>query len=151
MPMNVCMNVQKAGVLGTTILLVEDNKAQKMVCERILQRAGFSVICAVDGEQAVSAAREKRPDIILLDMLLPKMSGIQVLQSLQQDGTTARIPVIVLSALPQANEAKLRALGAVAYFVKSRLFESKTGETDLIGLLERTAREGREQNAATAG
>ena len=102
----------------------------------------------MDGDAAVTVAREKRPDIILLDMLLPKMSGIQVLQSLQQDGGTARIPVIVLSALPQANEAKLRALGAVAYFVKSRLFESKTGESELLELLQRTAREMREQNAA---
>lgn len=142
---------RKAGVLSTTILLVEDNKTQKMACERILLRAGFLVLCAMDGEQAVSVAREKRPDIILLDMLLPKMSGMQVLQSLQQDGVTARIPVIVLSALPQANEARLRALGAVAYFVKSRLFESKAGEIELLGLLERTAREGREQNTATAG
>ena len=135
--------------LNTTILLVEDNKAQKMVCERILQRAGFSVLCAMDGDAAVTAAREKHPDIILLDMLLPKMSGVQVLQSLQQEGTTARIPVIVLSALPQANEAKLRALGAVAYFVKSRLFESKNGESELLELLQRTARETREQNTAT--
>ena len=137
--------------MNTTILLVEDNKVQKMACERILQRAGFAVFCAMDGDQAVCLARDRRPDIILLDILLPKMSGVQVLQSLQQDGATARIPVIVLSALPQVNEAKLRALGAVAYFVKSRLFDSKDGESELLELLARTARETREQNTANAG
>jgi CheY-like chemotaxis protein len=96
-------------------------------------------------------ALEKLPNIILLDMLLPKMSGVQVLQALQQHAETARIPVIVLSALPQVNEAKLRAAGAIGYFMKSRLLDDKDGESALVELLSRTARETRERNAATAG
>ncbi len=137
-------------LLSTTILLVEDNKMQKLAHERILTRAGFAVICAVDGAEAVQMALEKSPDIILLDMLLPKMSGVQVLQALQQHAETARIPVIVLSALPQVNEAKLRAAGAIGYFMKSRLLDDKDGESALVELLSRTARETRERNAATA-
>jgi CheY-like chemotaxis protein len=88
-----------------TVLLVEDSKLQKLANERILHKGGYLVINAGDGEEAVRVAREKVPDLILLDMLLPKLSGREVLQALKQDPATARIPIIVLSSLPQCNEA----------------------------------------------
>jgi DNA-binding response OmpR family regulator len=67
-------------VLEATVLLVEDSKMQKIANERLLTHAGFTVLCAMDGEQALAVAREKLPDLILLDMLLPRMSGLQVLR-----------------------------------------------------------------------
>ena len=82
-------------------------------------KAGYQVLSAVDGEQGLRMARESIPDLILLDMLLPKVTGLDVLKALKGDARTANIPVIVLSGLSQANEAKLVKEGAAAFFVKS--------------------------------
>src|ERR1700752_3011485 len=104
-----------------TILLVEDSKLQKIRNESLLHKAGYKTLHAGDGEEALRLARAKIPDLILLDMLLPKLSGPEVLSALKHDSTTARIPVIVLSSMAQSNEAKLRRDGAAGYFEKSRL------------------------------
>jgi adenylate cyclase len=101
------------------ILLIEDSKFQRIANERALVKAGYSVIHAGDGEEGLRAAREKTPDLILLDMMLPKISGLDVLRALKSDVLVREIPVIVLSGLGQANEAKLLNEGAAAYFVKS--------------------------------
>ena len=109
--------------MKTKVLLVEDSKFLKITGERLLTKAGFSVITAQDGEEALRVVRESTPDIILLDMLLPKIGGQQVLASLKQDPATARIPVIILSSLSQQNEDKLKQAGAAAYFEKSKLLD----------------------------
>ena len=64
--------------MKTTVLLVEDSKFQKLVNERMLHKAGYTVLTASDGEEALRLARETIPDIILLDMLLPKLGGREV-------------------------------------------------------------------------
>ena len=74
------------------ILLVEDSKPIRRENETVLQQAGYEVICAEDGETALQMAREQRPDLILLDMILPKVSGPEVLRSLKSDGSTADDP-----------------------------------------------------------
>jgi len=89
--------------------------------ERALVRAGYSDVTASDGEEALLVAFARIPDLILLDMLLPKMGGLQVLQSLRKSTLTAHIPVVVLSSLPQSNESQLKKDGATAYFGKSSL------------------------------
>jgi DNA-binding response OmpR family regulator len=101
------------------ILLIEDSKFQRIANERALVKAGFAVIQALDGEDGLRAARENIPDLILLDMMLPKMSGLDLLRALKADVLVKHIPVIVLSGLGQANEAKLLAEGAAAFLVKS--------------------------------
>jgi len=93
----------------------------RMANETALAKAGYSVLTASDGEEALRVARTKIPDLILLDMLLPKLGGPQVLHELRKDPLTASIPVIVLSSLPQVNEAKLIGEGATGYLEKSRL------------------------------
>jgi CheY-like chemotaxis protein len=93
----------------------------RMASERALARAGYSVVSADDGEQALRVARESHPDLIILDMLLPKLSGPEVLWALKKDPFTAEIPVVVLSSLPQTNETRLKKDGAAAYFEKSKL------------------------------
>ncbi len=127
-----------------TVLLVEDNRIQRLANERVLARADYKVFTAKDGEEALQLAQEKVPDIILLDMLLPRLGGREVLRSLKANPSTAQIPVLVLSALSQANEEKLRAEGAADYFEKSRLVEHKTGEKELLAvvkaLLDRASR-----------
>ena len=104
-----------------TILLVEDSRFLRIANERVLSKAGYQVITAADGEEALSLATSMVPDLILLDMLLPKLAGPQVLQAIRKDPRTASIPVIVLSSLPQSNEPQLKRDGATAYFAKSNL------------------------------
>jgi DNA-binding response OmpR family regulator len=85
------------------ILLVEDSKPIRRENETVLHQAGYEVICAEDGETALRMAREQRPDLILLDMILPKISGPEVLRGLKGDHSTAEIPVVVLSSLSEKN------------------------------------------------
>jgi CheY-like chemotaxis protein len=115
--------VQTDGTGGSlkSILLVDDSKFMRRVNERALARAGYDVVTASDGEEALHIARSRIPDLILLDMLLPKLGGQEVLQALRRDPLTASIPVVVLSSLPQTNAAKLMKEGATSYFEKSQL------------------------------
>ena len=101
------------------ILLVEDSKFQRIANGRALVKAGYEVIYAVDGEEGLRSARENIPDLILLDMMLPKVSGVDVLRALKSDVLVKHVPVIVLSGLGQANEAKLLKEGAAAFLMKS--------------------------------
>jgi CheY-like chemotaxis protein len=107
-----------------SLLLVEDSKTQMLATSRALQRGGHTVISAADGDEALLLAREKLPDIILLDMMLPKMSGDGVLKALKADPTTRAIPVIVLSGLSEKNAGRLVADGAISFFEKSQLERS---------------------------
>jgi two-component system, cell cycle response regulator DivK len=102
-----------------TILLIEDSKLLRIANTRALVKAGYEVISAGDGEAGLRSARETIPDLILLDMLLPKVTGLDVLKGLKSDARTKGIPVIVLSGLSQANEARLMQEGAAAFFEKS--------------------------------
>ena len=89
--------------------------------ERVLIKVGYEVICAEDGESALQLARERQPDLILLDLLLPKMSGLEVLEYLKSNPGTAQIPVVVLSALYEKNRDKLMEAGAEDYLEKNSL------------------------------
>jgi CheY-like chemotaxis protein len=104
-----------------SILVVEDSRFLRLANERALVRAGYSVATAADGEEGLRMACRNVPDLILLDMMLPKLGGPEVLQALRLEPLTAQVPVIVLSGLSQRNEARLKEAGATAYFEKSRL------------------------------
>src|SRR5271163_4038066 len=92
---------------NSKVLLVEDSKFLRIANERALSKAGFQVAAAADGEEALRVANDQLPDIILLDMLLPKLSGPEVLKALKANPATRAIPVIVLTSLSQKNEEKL--------------------------------------------
>jgi CheY-like chemotaxis protein len=109
--------------MTTSVLLVEDSKLLKIAGERMLTKAGFSVTTAEDGEEALRIAGHTVPDLIVLDMLLPKLGGEQVLHALKGDPLTANIPVIILSSLSQQNEERLKQAGAIAYFEKAKLVD----------------------------
>jgi CheY-like chemotaxis protein len=147
--------VNRKAILKPTILLVGDSPVQKLANEKILVTAGYLVLIAVDGPEAVRLAREANPDLMLLDLVLPKLSGVEVLQAMKRDPATAAIPVIVLSQLPQENEAELKRAGAAGYFTKSRLAQGAAGEVQLIDLIEKTLRQTRglrvQMAAARAG
>jgi CheY-like chemotaxis protein len=101
-----------------------------------LVRAGYRVVTAGDGEEALGLARASVPDLILLDMLLPKMGGPEVLRSLRTTPQTANIPIIVLSSLPKSNETQLKKDGATAYVDKSTLDLDQHSES-LVHIVKR--------------
>jgi CheY-like chemotaxis protein len=105
----------------TKILLVDDSKFLRLATERALARAGYDVSSATDGEQALEKAKGLRPDLILLDMLLPKLPGPEVLKALKKDPKTADIPVVAFTGLSQKNAPRLQHDGAFAYLEKSEL------------------------------
>jgi CheY-like chemotaxis protein len=106
------------------ILLVEDSRPVRMENERALQKAGYEVVCAEDGVSALELAVREKPDLILLDMILPKMSGPAVLHHLKSRPMTADIPVVVLSSLSEKNRQKLLEEGAEEYLEKSSLMKA---------------------------
>jgi DNA-binding response OmpR family regulator len=88
-----------------TILLVEDGRFSRVTNERALVRAGYRMKTACDGDEALRLAVVSVPDLVLLHMLLPKLSGPEVLRSLRSKPKTAQVPIVVLSSVPQSNEA----------------------------------------------
>ena len=115
----------------TKILLVEDSKFLRLATERALTRAGYEVCTSADGKDALVIAKEKMPDLILLDMLLPHMTGPDVLKALKKDEVTAGIAVVVLTGLSEKNADRLRADGAFAFLEKSALALDK-GTAELL-------------------
>ena len=111
------------------ILVIEDSRMLRLAIERSLSKAGYDVTSVGDGQQGLALAQDLRPDLILLDMMLPTLEGTGVLRQLRQDAGTKLIPVIVLSGLSQKNEHKLRTAGATAYLEKSKLDLDTNGST----------------------
>jgi CheY-like chemotaxis protein len=110
------------GQQSKSILLVEDDRFLRKAAESTLRRHGFIVRTAADGEEALQRVRDEVPDLVLLDLIMPKLQGFEVLRILKQDPATKQIPVVVLSNLGQDSDVQ-QALqgGAVAYFIKANL------------------------------
>jgi DNA-binding response OmpR family regulator len=103
-----------------TVLYVEDNPANLRLVELLLgQRPGVRLITASDGRAGLALARERRPDLILLDLHLPDIEGVALLRAIREDASLAQTPVIVLSAEADAHlPAQMRAAGAQGYLGK---------------------------------
>ena len=84
--------------MGKIILIVEDEPKNLKLFRDLLQRFGFETVEATDGEQGVELAREKKPDLILMDIMMPKMDGLEATRLLKADATTKRIPIIALTS-----------------------------------------------------
>jgi CheY-like chemotaxis protein len=121
--------------MNKTVLLIDDSKFLRRSNELVVSKAGYLVLGAADGEEGLQVARDKLPDVIVLDMMLPKLSGPQLLHALKQDPRTSSIPVVVLSSLPQSNEAKLKKDGAAFYLEKSA-GGAEAGTSALIQAIE---------------
>jgi CheY-like chemotaxis protein len=91
------------------ILYVEDNEDNVYLLKRRLERAGFEVVVAPDGEQGLAVAHDQRPDLILMDLRLPVLDGWQATRRLKDSEETRIIPVIALSAIPGDREKALEA------------------------------------------
>lgn len=103
----------------STILLIDDSRFMRTANERALSRAGYKVLGADDGQKGLELAKQHRPDLILLDMLLPKLAGTEVLRRLKSDPETSSIPVIVLTSLSEKNKEKLVGAGALDLLEKN--------------------------------
>ena len=103
------------------LLLVDDSKAIRLANQCALEKVGYEVVCADDGEAALNLAQSQPFDLILLDLMLPKVGGLEVLQRLKSEPRTADIPVVVLSGLSEKNRDKLIEAGAEAYLEKNTL------------------------------
>lgn len=103
-----------------TILFIEDESAlQKTFCD-ILEQDGYKMISAMDGEVGLRMVKSEKPDLILLDLIIPKLNGFEVLKQIKSDKTTKSIPVIVLTNLEGAGDVeKAIELGATTYLVKA--------------------------------
>jgi two-component system cell cycle response regulator DivK len=101
------------------ILIIEDNAASTKLTTLVLQNAGHTVLCAADAETGLALARTNRPDLILMDIMLPGMDGLAATALLKTDPSTAAIPIIALtSMLTKSDEKKATAAGCDAYIAK---------------------------------
>ena len=104
------------------ILLAEDDRILRKAGEVSLKKRGYEVIPAVDGEDALAKAREHQPDLVLLDVMMPKMNGFEVLTALKGEPGVRDIPVIMLTNLEQPADIQRAAnSGAHSYLVKSNM------------------------------
>lgn len=102
------------------ILFIEDESALQEALTHVLEEEGFMIISALDGETGTRLAQEEKPDLILLDLILPKKDGFEVLKDLKETPDTKNIPVIVLTNLEdEAHVDQALALGATTYLVKT--------------------------------
>jgi CheY-like chemotaxis protein len=101
------------------VLIVEDNVANMSLAVFLLNSAGYAVLSATDAEAGLALARDEQPDLILMDIQLPGMDGLQATLLLKQGDATRRIPVIALTALAmKGDEARIRAAGCDGYIAK---------------------------------
>ena len=111
------------------ILVIEDDRILRRACEASLTKRGFIVLTASNGEEGIRQAQELMPDLILLDMRMPKLSGAETLAALKQNEKTRPIPVVILSnSSSEAGIQNAEALGAAGYLIKASLSLHELGD-----------------------
>lgn len=114
--------LKKGEKMAKKILIVEDDTALKDIYSARFQAEGYETFSAADGEEALSQAIKEKPDLVLLDIMMPKISGFDVLDILRTTPETKGIKIIVMTALSQATDIeKGKSLGADEYLVKSQV------------------------------
>ena len=132
------------------ILIVDDEASIRELLQLNLQRAGYEVLEAADGQQAIQLAGEQQPDLILLDIMLPGIDGFEVCRTLKSDAVLARIPVIMLTARDEEIDKVLGLeLGADDYAVKP--FSTRELLARIKAVLRRSAPAQPQQNKLSAG
>jgi two-component system, cell cycle response regulator DivK len=102
-----------------TILYIEDNEYNRKIVRQLVSRTTYRLIEAVDGESGVAQAQKELPDLILMDVQLPKMSGLDATRVLKADPRTSRIPIIVITSFALSGDReKASAAGADSYLAK---------------------------------
>lgn len=122
---------RKKGGVGKKILVVDDEVQLVEMVKMRLEAVGYEIVCAYDGQEALEKAKKEKPDLIILDLMLPKMDGYKVCGLLKNDSRYSGIPIIMFTARVQDEDLALgRELGAEAYITKP--FEPKL----LLGKIE---------------
>ena len=102
-----------------TILYVEDNEMNRQIVRDLLKRTAYQLVEAHDGEAGVAKALEIRPDLILMDIQLPKISGMEAMRRLRADAATAGTPIIAITSFAlSGDDQKAKEAGATAYLAK---------------------------------
>lgn len=102
------------------ILFIEDESALQKTFRDILKQEGYQLLSALDGEEGLKMVKSQKPDLVLLDLILPKLHGFEVLKKIKQDPETKDIPIIILTNLEDAADIqKALDLGATTYLVKA--------------------------------
>jgi len=105
--------------MSKTILYVEDNEFNRKIVRDLLARTSYRLIEATDGEQGVAKAVEETPDLILMDIQLPKLSGLEATRKLRADPKTAHIPIIAVTSFAMSgDDQKAKDAGATGYLAK---------------------------------
>lgn len=118
---NVCVvNINKNKNMAKKILLVEDDEMLHNMYTQKFKTQGYEVLSAFNGAEGVKIAGEESPDMILLDIIMPKMDGFVALKKIRKNDKTKKIPVIILTNLGQEDDIKKgKELGADDYFIKA--------------------------------
>jgi DNA-binding response OmpR family regulator len=112
-------DAQAAGERPRVVLIAEDDRDIRELVTAKLEAAGYQVLAVVDGLQALREIREQRPDVALLDVMMPGISGLDIIATLRRDPGTASVPVILMSAKSQEFDVQSGlAQGAIDYVVK---------------------------------
>ena len=120
-----------------TILYVEDNEMNRQIVRDLLKRTTYNLVEAFDGEAGVAKALEIRPDLILMDIQLPKISGMEATRRLRADPTTANTPIVTITSFAlSGDEQKAKEAGATAYLAKPY------SPRDLMALIRKLLPEG---------
>ena len=118
------------------ILAIEDHEENRRILGYLLASAGFEMIEAITGEAGVAAAEKERPDLIIMDIQLPKLSGLEATRQLKAAPETADVPIIVITSFALAgDEQKARDAGAAAYLAKPY------SQRELLGMIRDLAPE----------
>ena len=106
------------------ILIIEDNATNMKLATILLESAGYTVLSATDAEAGLTSARSEQPDLILMDIHLPGMDGLEATMLLKRDDATRAIPVIALTALAmKGDEERIRAAGCIGYIAKPMRYQ----------------------------
>lgn len=117
------------------ILLIEDDLPLVRMYQIVFENTGLSFLEAIDGEEGLQKAREDKPDLILLDLVIPKKDGFEVLKELKSDKATSKIPVFCLTVLGQKEDVeKAKHLGSEDYLIKTEVMPSDVVSRVLLRL-----------------
>ena len=118
--------------MSKTILYVEDNEMNRKIVRDLLKRTTYTLIEAFDGEEGVAKALEAKPDLILMDIQLPKISGMEAMRQIRADTSMVETPIVAITSFAlSGDEQKAKTAGATAYLAKPY------SPLDLLGMIRK--------------